>query len=397
MRRKAGFTARVPDEMTKIDRYLSRTSALVFLAALFGLTAAVWVTQALRDFDLMTTKGQTLLVFLRATGLVVPSLIMVIAPLALFGAVIFTLNRLNADSELVVMSASGISPARLLRPFLALTLAVTLAVGALSLWIMPWSFAELRNIISKVRADFLTRVIREGQFSNLDKGLVFHYRERAPGGGLSGIFIQDRRDPQDIRTYIAETGRNREADGQNYLVLEKGSLQRQTRNGRDPVMVVFRSYEVDLAQFSGEGEGAPLKPRERGTWSLLSPDAADPWVQRNLGPLRAELHDRLVNPLYALVFGIVGFAALGKARTTRQGRSLAILAAIGVVIGLRVAGFGLAALATRTPWAVWALYGLPFAAIFVSFWFIFGDPLAFFQRMTGPPRGSLPARAGTPL
>ena len=133
--------------MPLLERYILRNAAQVFVAALAALTAIIWVTQALRDFDLMTTKGQTALVFLSATGLVVPSLIMVIAPLALFGAVVYTLDRLNSDSELIVMSAAGVSAGRLIRPFLALTLAVTLAVASLSLWIMPWSFAELRNMI----------------------------------------------------------------------------------------------------------------------------------------------------------------------------------------------------------------------------------------------------------
>jgi lipopolysaccharide export system permease protein len=371
--------------MSLLERYILRGSFLVFVAALFGLTAIIWITQALRDFDLMTTKGQTLLVFLRATGLVVPSLVMVIAPIALFGAVVFTLNRLNADSELIVMSASGISHATLMKPFAILTVAVTLLVGSLSLWLMPWSFGELRNVIMKVRADFLTRLVREGQFTNLDKGLVFHYRERAPGGGLNGIFIQDRRDPADVRTYIAESGINIEEKGMNFLVLEKGSLQRQTQGGRDPIMVAFKSYQVDLAQFGSEGEGAPLKPRERGTLSLLWPDLNDPYVQRNLGAMRAELHDRIVNPLYALVFGMVGFAALAKPRTTRQGRGMAIIAGIAVAIGLRVGGFALAAVATKSTWAVWLLYGIAIAAIFGACWFVFGEPLAFLKNLRPRP------------
>ena len=376
--------------MQLVERYILRHSALVFVAALLALTLVIWVTQALRDFDLMTSKGQTALVFLQATSLVVPSLIMVIAPLALFGAIVFTLNRMNADSELIVLSASGVSQARLLRPFAVLTLSVTLIVGALSLWLMPLSFSELRNMIMKIRADFLTRVVREGQFTTLDRGLVFHYRERAPGGGLNGIFIQDRRDPEDVRTYIAESGRNHEDGAQNYLTLEKGSLQRQNRSGRDPIMVVFKSYEVDLAQFGSEGEGAPLKPRERSTLNLLRPNLEDPYVQRNLGAMRAELHDRIVNPLYALVFGLVGFAALARPRTTRQGRGTAIIAAIATVLVLRVAGFGLAALATRETWAVLALYGLPVAAICVALWTVFGDPGAILRQFSRRPAWERP-------
>jgi hypothetical protein len=37
--------------MTRIERYIFRTAALAFLAGLFALTAVVWITQALRQFD----------------------------------------------------------------------------------------------------------------------------------------------------------------------------------------------------------------------------------------------------------------------------------------------------------------------------------------------------------
>ena len=181
------------------------------------------------------------------------------------------------------------------------------------------------------------------------------------------------------------------SDLQNYLVLERGSLQRQTREGRDPIMVVFKSYEVDLAQFGAEGEGAPLKPRERSTMSLLRPNLEDPWVQRNLGAMRSELHDRIVNPLYALAFGLVAFVALSRPRTTRQGRGMAILGAVAVVVALRVAGFGLAALATRQAWATPALYLLPLGAIILSLAAIFGAPL---ERLTRIARLPGRARAG---
>ena len=83
---------------------------MAFLAALFGLTAVIWITQALRDFDLLTSKGQSILVFLSVTAMVLPSLVMIIAPVALFAAIVFTLNKLNGDSELISMSAAGLSP-----------------------------------------------------------------------------------------------------------------------------------------------------------------------------------------------------------------------------------------------------------------------------------------------
>ena len=69
------------------------------------------ITQALRELDLLTGKGQTILVFLTVTGLSLPALVTVISPVALFIATIYTLNKLNSDSELIVMSAAGMAAA----------------------------------------------------------------------------------------------------------------------------------------------------------------------------------------------------------------------------------------------------------------------------------------------
>ncbi len=96
----------------------------------------------------------------------VPALVMIIAPLALFIAILYTLNRLNSDSELIVMNAAGLSPMIILRPFAILTLVVTLIVGSITLFAMPESFRALRTIITKVRADVVTRILQEGSSSS---------------------------------------------------------------------------------------------------------------------------------------------------------------------------------------------------------------------------------------
>ena len=104
--------------MTLIERYILKISFTAFAACLVALTAVIWITQALRELDLLTGKGQTILIFLTVTGLSLPALINVISPVALFLATLYALNKLNGDSELIVMSAAGMPPQRLMRPFL---------------------------------------------------------------------------------------------------------------------------------------------------------------------------------------------------------------------------------------------------------------------------------------
>ncbi len=371
--------------MPVIQRYLFRMAAVATLAALFGWTGVIWMTEALRDFDLLTSKGQSILMFLSVTAMVLPSLVMVIAPVALFAAIVFALNKLNTDSELISMTASGMSPWQIMRPFAALTLLTACFVGMMSLWLMPWGFINLRNLLTKVRADFLANIVVEGQFTTLDRGFVFHYRERAPGHGLRGIFIQDRRDPEHINTYLAEAGYTIEENGQSFLRLEKGSIQRQQQGSKDPIMVVFDTYAIDLAQFSSSVDGSPLRPRERTTWQLLFPDTTEPFVQQNPGAIRSELHDRLVNPLFAVVFGAIAFAAVGRVRTTRQGRGFAILFAVIGALAIRLLGVVATALVANHASALIFQYLLPLLSVVIAVWYALGDPRAVLLRLAAMP------------
>ena len=58
--------------MGSISRYIFRTTLGAFLVVLVSLTAVIWVTQALRDIDIMTSQGQTILVFIGITALIIP-------------------------------------------------------------------------------------------------------------------------------------------------------------------------------------------------------------------------------------------------------------------------------------------------------------------------------------
>jgi len=360
--------------MTRIERYVLRTATTAFLTGLVVLIGVIWITQALRQIDLLTSKGQTILIFLLMTTLALPSLVAVIAPVALFAGVLYTLNKLNGDSELVVMAAAGLSPARLFRPLALLSGAVFALVAAVYIQILPWSFGAIENLTTFVRADFISNFAAPGAFSSLEQGFVFHYRERTPDGALRGVFMQDRRDPAHVATYIAEAGKTIEKDGESYLQLTKGVLLRPQSVG-DSAMVSFDEYTLDLSQFS-QAIKSIKRPRERSTAELMSPsetDRADPALA---GHIRSELLDRLASPLYALVAGLVAFAALGEARTTRQGRGLAIGGAIVAFAGARTLGIAATTLSVGVPSAEIFVWAVPVTVIIGAATFIFRRQIA---------------------
>ena len=115
--------------MGSIGRYIFRTTFGAFLLVLVSLTGAIWMTQALRDIDLMTNQGQTILVFVGITSLIIPHLVLVIAPVALVLAVAHNLHKLATNSEIIVMNGAGMRPWRLLQPFLAATIVASVLLA----------------------------------------------------------------------------------------------------------------------------------------------------------------------------------------------------------------------------------------------------------------------------
>ncbi|MEN5081587.1 LPS export ABC transporter permease LptF [Bosea sp. TWI1241] len=356
-----------------LDRYILKIATGAAIILLVGLTSVIWVTQALREVDLVTGKGQTAVIFFTVTLLSLPALIAGIAPVALFMATLYTLNKLNSDSELIVMNATGIAPHRITRPFIVLTLVTAALVGWMSISVMPAGFRALRDLITLIRADFVANVVKEGQFVTLDSGVTFHYRERQ-GQALLGIFMQDRRDPNQPAVYIAERGQTAEAGGNSFLMLEKGTIQRESRDRNSSSIISFERYALNLSALSGDADGAGggdgdkviYKPRERSTWALLNQDPNEPYYTIQAGRFRAELHNRLSAPLYPIAFMLVAFAILGEARTTRQGRAVAIQLAIFLVGAIRIGAYAAWTASVRSVFATMLLYILPIATIVIS-------------------------------
>lgn len=371
--------------MKLIERYIFQRAAAAFLMSIAVLTAIIWLSQALRDMDLVTAKGQTLLIFFSMTSLVLPTLVMVIAPFAVMIATAYTLNSLNADSELVVINATGASPWVVLKPILVLGIVATLIGGSLSLYAAPHALGALRGFITQVRADLVARIVKEGIFTEIEEGMTFHIQKREPNGIMRGLFLSDERDPEKHIVYSSEFAQIVETDDGTFLKMDRGTIQQQhhktDETGERKVdqqdftsvnIINFDSYAIDLTKFTGAGasENRYFKPRERSTAYLLNPELDDPIYQQFADRSRAELHDRFANPLYNLVFATVITAFLAQVRTTRERRGSAIVIAVVIATSLRMMGFAAMSLSVQTAWAVPVLYLIPVLSLGLSLWVI---------------------------
>jgi lipopolysaccharide export system permease protein len=349
--------------MGSIGRYIFRTTFGAFVVICVSVTTLMWITQALRDIDLMTNQGQSVFVFVGITGLIIPLLVSIIAPIALMIAVAHVLNKLSNDSELIVMNAAGMPPWLLFRSFLSVGIVVSLLVAAISIYVSPWGLRELRRWLTEVRADLVGNVIQPGRFTTLERGLTLHIRERLPNGQLLGILIDDQRNPKERATILAEKGDIVKNKRGVFLVLESGSAQRQESGQRDPTIVLFDSYGFDLSWLANGPQNIRYSVRERYLWELFDPSRAEIDFADQPNQIRAELHDRITAPLYPLAFVFLTYAYLGAPRTTRQGRTVSLLGAVGAVATLRGLGFVGMIAGVHTPIALL----LPYLGLLASF------------------------------
>jgi lipopolysaccharide export system permease protein len=332
-----------------ISRYIFRTTMVAFLITVVTLTVVIWFTQAMRDFDLITSERQTLFVFIGITGMIVPLLIMIIAPIALMVSAGHVLNRLGSDSEIIVMNAAGVSPWRLLRPFLAAAIVVSILVGVIAAYLSPRALRELRDWSSQVRADILTNIVQPGRFTSVGGDLTFHIADRRPNGLLLGIFVDDRRDPNEHATYLAEQGEIIKNPEGTFLVLEHGSIQRLQAGHTDPRILSFDRYPFDLSKFTSGPQNVTYTVREKYLWELIWPQPDDTLYAAQPDQYRSELFDRLATPFYPLAFAILTYVFLGPPQTTRQSRTLALLGLVSAALTLRLIGFASVIVGVRYP------------------------------------------------
>jgi lipopolysaccharide export system permease protein len=350
------------------SRYVFRQVAGATVVILLSLTSVVWIGVALRQLELMTSQGQDALRFLIMTTLAIPSMLALIAPIALLIASIHVLNRLNGDSELIVMTAGGAPVWALLKPLGLMALLVSLGVSAINHYAGPWSQRLLREYSILVRSDLIGQVIQPWRFTQPESRLTLHIRDRAPSGELLGLLLHDARDPKQVASYLADKAQVIKQRGNEYLRMEKGHIVRRSDDGKAPQIIAFGEYVIDLNQLEQRSETsvAGQRPRERYTDELLSPPEGEGTSNRDRTRFASEIHERFSSPLYPFAFVLIVLANVGGAQTTRQNRMNGLIAAFAAGLVARVLGIAANNMVAVRPSAAWLLYVIPIGAAILA-------------------------------
>ncbi len=349
--------------MRLIEQYIFRRAGIAAMVTLGSLAGVVWIIQALKELDVITTKGQTIIAYLALTTLAIPMLLLAVIPIALLLATVFAVNTLNSNSELVVINASGASNWILVKPMLILALLCSLFTGIVGHFISPWSLLTLKVFATEMRADLVQVIIREGEFTTVDEGLVFHVAKREAGGVLSGILISDEREAGKSTLFTAAKGYVSRQGEHAYLLLKDGEIQQRSADKDNVTVIKYQSYLFDLSTFAAKIEIGDVRPKERSTPQLLNPDPEDKYFKERPGLYRAQIHERFSEMLWPFTYVLVMLAFAGQARSNRQGHGSAIGAGMLTATLLRGLAFSAVSSLKSDPSAIFVVYALPLLGI----------------------------------
>jgi len=366
--------------MNLLNRYIFLQIMVPFVMITIVITAIAWLTQSTRLLDLIILQGQGAGIFFRLSLLFIPNLAGLVAPIGLLIACIYTLNRMNQDSELAVIYAAGSGKWKIVRPFILASLVVTVFVAIISAYVMPKSLQALRAEITQIRADLLANLLQPGRFFSPLKGVTIYFRERDQNNDMLGVIIHDRRNLEEQITIVAKRSTLIGNEAGNFMVFYDGNTQRRARTAEKTNILAFTKYSYDLSGFSPEAQISYLKPKEKFIGDLYNPNPTDPYFLTSPGKVRAELHRRLTSIIYPLVFTLIALAFLADAQTARQGQVIRILLAISAVIIVRGLGLALTNLSAKKDWAVLLIYGLPFLVVLVTLFSINMNQVGSFLR-----------------
>jgi lipopolysaccharide export system permease protein len=343
------------------------------LLALFGffslvLVAVYWINRAVGLFDKLIGDGQSALVFLEFSLLTLPFVIRLVLPISAFAAAVYVTNRLTAESELVVMQATGFSAFRLARPVLYFGLIVSLMMMVLMHVLVPMSRTMMADRSAEISENVTARFLTDGQFTHPAKGITLYIREITENGELLDVFLADNRGPNARTTYTARRAfLVRGTDGPK-LVMFDGMAQSVTRKGSRLSVTRFADFAYDLADLITGDVRAGRGVDELSTLELLFPTEA---TLAETGRARSvflfEGHSRFGQPFLALAAALIGFASLLLGAFSRFGLWRQILFAILLLIVVQTVNTVMTGAGTRDDrgWVlayVPSLFGIGIAA-----------------------------------
>lgn len=350
--------------MSIIFRYLVR-QVMISMVAVSGILLLVFMSGRFLRYLGNAAEGKISVdVLFSIMAYRFPGFLELILPLGLFIGILLAYGRMYLESEMVVLSACGISDRQLLGKTLLGSLPVMLVVAAMSLYVSPWGMKQVELILAEQARATEFEMLVPGRFQNLLSGGRVTYAESLSDDKrrLQGVFIAEYgKDGEGLSIMTAEAGSQLidEETGSRFLILENGARIDGSPGQLDMEITEFSAYGLKIQ--SGSGRKVTMEEGISTAELWHSDDPAD----------RALLQWRLSLPL---IVPVVTLLAVRLSRVNpRQGRFFHLLPAMLVYItylGLLIVGRDAVAESRVPEWA--GMFWVHVLFLALGLWLQFG-------------------------
>ena len=317
------------------------------------LTSIIWLSQSLRFIDLIVNKGLDIDTFLYLSILLIPSLLIIILPVALFVSVLYIYNKLTSESELLVLKSAGISRIGLSSPAIFIAIGVTIINYCISLYILPISYREFKDTQDFIRNNYASTLLQEGVFSTPVDRLTVYIESRSQDGVLHGILVHDARDKERPITMMAQEGILKQTSSGPLFQLKNGNRQEIDRKSGNLSMLYFDNYSLDLSVYVKPGNKRFRVAEERYLKELLYPHEASEKINMRLV---GEGHHRITWPFFSITLTMIALAMLFSGQFNRRGQWKMISSAAFFAMVLVIVDLGLKSVVAEHPYLIILLY-----------------------------------------
>src|SRR5665213_291473 len=344
--------------MNRLTLYVLRQAVMVALSVGVIFSAAVWLLQSLRLIDLIVNRGLSIGLFFYLAIMILPRFVDVVLPIAIFTGVLFVYAKLIAESELVVMRASGVSQRALAKPALLVGLIGMIILYSMSLYFLPTANRAFKDLQFEIRNKFAAVLVQEGVFNTISDTLMVYVKQR------------DTSDKDKPITISAERGAIAETDDGPRILLVNGIRQQFDRETGKLSSLTFQKYTLDLSEVKDAAEIRDRQPDERYIDELIAPRLINGKPDQ---ALVTELHMRLAGPLAALSMAALPILCLLPGEFNRRGQSRRIFLAVAIALAIEIVDVGFKNLAGRTPVAIPLIYLNALAPFLALLWLLWRD------------------------
>ena len=306
-----------------IFRYLSR-ELLITCLAVSAVLLTIFLSGKFSSYLDDAAKGKLAVdVLFTVITYRMPGLLELIVPLGFYLAILLAYGRMYMDSEMVVLSACGMSQWQLVKITLFPALFVAGTVALFSFWLSPLGAQLSEKVLAEQRNRSEFESLQEGRFQAIGQGRIMTYIEAVAKDNkrLENVFVAQQ-DGNMASIVVANNGKQSyESEyGQRYLVLHDGYRYEGQPGTNEFKVTRFQEWGRYLPPSNSVAE-LESKSDAKSTLQLLREDELES---------RAALQWRISMPL--MVF-IATLLAVPLSKTNpRQGRYLKMLPAILIYI-----------------------------------------------------------------